>query len=76
MPSESSTRSSSNSTPVGRAGLVPVAMHDVVAADGGPFAAGLVLDADGVLVDEPAVARCSRSTRLRISCERTTSSPC
>ena len=26
MPSESSTRSSSNSTPVGRAGLVPVAI--------------------------------------------------
>ena len=67
MPSESSTRSSSNSTPVGRAGLVPVAMTMYSTADGRALAAGRVLDAGRCARRRSGRARCRRSTRLRIS---------
>ena len=56
IPSESSTRSSSNSTPAGRAGLVPVAitMYSPLTVIRSPRVG--VLDQHGVRVDEPAVA--------------------
>ena len=56
MPSESSTRSSSNSTPVGRSGLVPRGDDEVAATHRDAFGTVGVLDMDGVLVDESGVA--------------------
>ena len=57
MPSESSTRSSSNSTPAGRAGLVPVAitMYSPVTVMRSPRCGSSTSTVCGV--DEPAVAR-------------------
>ncbi len=55
MPSESSTLSSSNSTPDGRAGLVPVAMTMYLPVMVIFSPAGGVLDLEGMRVDESAV---------------------
>ena len=55
IPSESSTRSSSNSTPAGRAGLVPVAITMNSPSDRCSVRPGSVLDDNGVRVDESAV---------------------
>ena len=55
IPSESSTRSSSNSTPDGRAGLVPVAMTMYSPVMVVISRAARVFDGDGVRVDEAAV---------------------
>ena len=57
MPSESSTRCSSNSTPFGPGRFGAGGDDDVFAADRGAFTAGTVFDEQGVLVDEPALAR-------------------